>query len=66
MFKSIKKVFLGIFGGMAILLLIAILLFVIWVGMYIAIALSIFLLGYFLVTQYIDYKSDSVKKVDTG
>lgn len=65
MIKSIKKIILGIFGGMAILFVIAILLFMVWVAAYIGIAFCIFLIGYFLVTQYIEYKSDVVKKVDT-
>lgn len=65
MIKSIKKVILGILGGMAIVFVIAILLFMIWIAAYIGIALSIFLVGYFLVTQYIEYKSDVVKKMDT-
>lgn len=65
MIKSIKKIILGIFGGVAIVLLIAAILAAIWIAAYIGIALSLFIIGYFLVTQYIEYKSDVVKKMDT-
>lgn len=65
MIKTIRKIILGIFGGVAIVLLIAAILAAIWIAAYIGVAFTIFLIGYFLVTQYIEYKSDVVKKVDT-
>jgi len=64
MIKTIRKIILGIFGGVAIVLLIAAILAAIWVAAYIGVAITIFLIGYFLVTQYIEYKSDVVKKVN--
>ncbi len=65
MINTIKKIILGILGGMAILFGIAILLFMVWIAAYIGLALVIFFIGYFLVTQYLDYKSDVVKKMDS-
>ena len=62
---NIKKIILGVFGGIAIVFVIAILLFLVWIAAYVALAFSVFILGYFLVTQYIEYKSDVVKKMDT-
>lgn len=65
MMKNIKKVLLGVFGGIAAVLTVAILLFMVWIAAYIALAGSVFILGYFLVTQYKEYKSDVVKEMDS-
>lgn len=65
MIKNIKKIILGVFGGIAAVLAVAILLFMVWIAAYIALAGSVFILGYFLVTQYKEYKSDVVKEMDS-